>query len=363
MKKIKINLNLNRYEVKIGSGNISGYLTRLTESKLNKNIFSVIDKSVLKLHQNKLLPILSNQNVRTAFVEFKAGEDLKTFESLQHIFVKMLDSNLGRDAIVLAIGGGIIGDVTGFAASTYMRGIKYVQIPTTLLAAVDSSVGGKTGINFKETKNVIGSFHQPQAVVIDTDFYHTLPESELICGMGEVVKYAFISDEKFYKYFEKNFQKILSFDNTVLSNIIYESVRLKADVVMNDEKETGLRKMLNLGHTFAHAFEVEQEHGIKHGQAVVVGIACSLFLSNKLGLLSSSRFDKFLTLIHKFTPYIKIHKVDKDRIKSIMTRDKKASNGEIKFVLLKDIGKIVIDVSAPANDIDFAIEKGTSLFM
>jgi 3-dehydroquinate synthase len=264
---------------------------------------------------------------------------------------------------VLAIGGGITGDVAGFAASTYMRGIKYVQVPTTLLSAVDSSVGGKTGINFNDTKNIIGSFYQPDLVLIDSNFFKTLHNEEILCGVGELIKYAFITSPKFSKYLINNLENILSLDEKTIVKVISESVRYKGDVVFNDEKERGLRKVLNFGHTFAHAVEVEQNHKVKHGQAVIIGIACALYLSKKVGLINDEQLKNYLRILKPFEKLISVKKYDRNKLYSIMGRDKKNTSGNIKFVLIKDIGQIVLDYEAEKKDVFYAIDNGLALFV
>lgn len=358
MKKIRIKLKENPYDVLIGNGIINSLRREAEKRNINTDFFSVIDGNVNRKYKATVKELVKN-NSRYIF---NAAEKNKSFETLQTIHKKILKGKLGRTSTVLALGGGIVGDVTGFAASTYMRGIKYVQVPTTLLAAVDSSVGGKTGINFYETKNVIGSFYQPQLVVIDTDFFKTLPDDEIMCGMGELVKYAFIIDKQFYKYLDKNLEKVLNLDQDVIKKVVAVSVKYKGSVVINDEKESDLRKVLNFGHTFAHALEVEQEYKIKHGQAVIAGISCALHLSYKLGLIDFKTLNKHVKFIEQFKSKIKIRQFDKRRLYSIMQRDKKNKDGKIKFVLIKDIGELLLDVEAEKDDVYFGLDKGLGIF-
>ena len=237
-----------------------------------------------------------------------------------------------------------------------------MQVPTTLLATVDSSVGGKTGINFEDTKNIIGAFNQPKFVLIDSTFVSTLSKKEMLSGLGEVIKYAYLTNPKFYQYVLSNIDNILGRKQDVLEKIIEESVRFKGDVVTNDEKETGARKMLNLGHTFAHALEVEQNFKIKHGHAVIIGIACALHLSHRLNLMNDKKLESLLGLVSQFKDLIKISEVDYKKSIAIMKRDKKNRDGKIKFVLLKDIGKILIDVEASERDMKYALKMGLSIF-
>jgi len=238
-----------------------------------------------------------------------------------------------------------------------MRGIKYIQVPTTLLAAVDSSVGGKTGVNFGKTKNVIGSFYQPKLVLIDTNFFNTLPKEEMLCGIGEIIKYAFMLDEDFFNFVIKNFDKLLLNESKVIDKAITESVTFKGNVVTADEKETSIRKILNLGHTYAHAFEVQQDHKLKHGQAVIVGITCALYLSRKLNFVEEKDFIKYLDLLKHFSNQIRLSKIDKEKIYKIMQRDKKNRNNKIKLVLFRKVGIIITDIEVEKNLIYESISK------
>ena len=359
MKKIKIDLKENSYEVLIGRGIIGSMNKEVSKRKLSTDFFSVVDANINRLYKKKVDEIIDH---KLKFI-FKSSEKNKSFDTLQSIHRKMIGNKLGRSSAVLAFGGGIVGDVTGFAAATYMRGIQYLQIPTTLLAAVDSSVGGKTGINFDATKNVIGSFYQPKLVLIDTYFFKTLPKEEILCGVGELVKYAFIIDKHFYNYLSKNLDKVLELDSVAVEKVVVESVKYKGSVVAHDEREGGLRKVLNFGHTFAHAVEVEQNYKIKHGQAVVIGIACALHLSHKLGLIDNAALEEHLNFIRRFEKKITIKSYDKRKLYSIMQRDKKNNNGTIRFVLMKDVGEMLLDVEADRKDVYEALDKGLGLFV
>lgn len=362
MKSISINLPLNGYKVYVGSGVFNRLLKIIEQHKLNKNLFFVIDSNVYKLYSKEINLVQEQYEGKSNNLVIEVSEKLKSFATMQKIYKEMLEKDYSRDTLLIAIGGGIIGDICGFAAATFSRGIQYVQVPTTLLSKVDSSVGGKTGINFGNTKNIIGAFNQPNFVLIDVDFINTLEKEELLSGLGEVVKYAYLTNTNFHKYVQKNIQEVLNKNPKVFTRIINESVRFKGDVVVSDEKESGNRKMLNLGHTFAHAFEVETKFKLKHGQAVIVGIASALFLSFKLGLIEQSKLDELLKLILLFKNEIKVDKINFENAISIMQRDKKNSAGKIKFVLLQDIGNILLDVEASNEDIIFALENGLGVF-
>jgi len=362
MKSINITLPQNGYKVFVGSRILDKLLKVVDQHKLNNNLFFVIDSNVYKLYSKDINLLLKQHEGKSNSLVIEVSEKLKSFTTMQKIYKEMLDKDYSRDTLLIAIGGGIIGDICGFVAATFSRGVQYVQIPTTLLSAVDSSVGGKTGINFGNTKNIIGAFNQPNFVLIDIDFINTLEREELLSGLGEVVKYAYLTNPNFHRYVKNNIQPVLNKNPKVFTRIINESVRFKGDVVISDEKESGNRKMLNLGHTFAHAFEVETKFKLKHGQAVIVGIASALFLSYKLGLIEQPKLDELLKLIFLFKDEIKVSKINFENAISIMQRDKKNSAGKIKFVLLQDIGNIILDVEATNEDIVYALENGLGVF-
>ncbi|MCB0732257.1 MAG: 3-dehydroquinate synthase [Ignavibacteriae bacterium] len=360
MKKIKINVPEKEYNVYLGNNTFPSLPNLLSKEKIKGKFLLVIDSNVKKYYSKLINDTFANYSYNIVIVN--SSEKNKSFETLQKIHSVLIKNKFGRDSVLVAIGGGIIGDIAGFAASTYMRGIKYIQIPTTLLASVDSSVGGKTGLNFQNTKNVIGSFYQPQMVLIDTAFFNTLPNEERLCGLGEIIKYCFLIDQKFYNYVQKNYDEVLSNNPKVLEKVITESVKFKGGVVEADERESGIRKVLNLGHTFAHAFEVQQNHKIKHGQAVIVGITCALYLSHYLNFVNEKDLENYLSFLLFFSPQIKLSNVNKKKIFTIMQLDKKNRDNKIKFVLLQNVGEILTDVPASKELVYKAIAKTVSHF-
>ncbi len=362
MKKISIALPNNSYDVLIGEHIFAKVLSEITKHKLNKNILVIVDSSVFKLHKDYITSCLKTDDGKIAIMKLNLTEITKSLSSVQKIYDTLLKKKFNRDTLVIAIGGGIIGDVAGFAASTFMRGIQLVHIPTTLLAAVDSSIGGKTGVNYFDSKNIIGVFYQPKLVLIDTLFLKSLPQTEWICGLGEIAKYAFLISNQFHNYFIKNFNNLIKRDKKTVQKIIYESVKFKGSVVSEDEKETDLRKILNLGHTFAHAFESEQNYKIKHGEAVVIGIAAALFLSAKMRLLGQDKFNSSISTINKFASLIKIENCNPEKVYRTMFADKKNRANKIRFVLLEDIGKIILNIEAKKSDVMNSIKYGIHLF-
>ena len=295
--------------------------------------------------------LIKTFSTKKDFYTLKKGELAKSHSELNKIYSALIEKKYGRDTLILAIGGGVTGDLAGYAASTYMRGIQLLHVPTTLLADVDSSIGGKTGINFNNRKNMIGTFYQPEAVLIDTDFIRTLPEGEFVSGLGEVIKYAFITTKNFYDFTFNNLDKILSRNFEVLNKIIYESVLFKSSVVAKDEKESGLRKILNFGHTFAHAYESDLNFKIKHGEAVIAGIISALYLSYIKGYLREKKLNEFLTNLSLIKLPTGLKKLNTENVLDFMRNDKKNRGNKIKFILLKNIGEIVSDVEADRREV------------
>ncbi len=362
MKKIDVKVPQNNYPVFIGTNYITGLPGLITERNLPENIFFVIDSKVNVCHRRQIEKLKKSFKGRYDQYILTANETNKRLATVDKIYSKLLKKNFGRDALLVAIGGGVTGDIVGFTAATYLRGVLYIQVPTTILAAADSSVGGKTGVNFNNYKNQIGAFYQPKAVFIDTAFFKTLPEEEVICGFGEIIKYAYLIDNKFYNYVNRLSRKINKPAQKDIIELVSTSVKFKGGVVVSDEKESGLRKILNLGHTFAHAIEYVEDFKIKHGQAVIVGLACSFYLSNKLGLITNKQLNEYLKLPLNLKKYIALKKIKKENIYKAMFADKKNRYGNIRFVLLKDVGKILVDVEAKKQDVTFAIEKGIQHF-
>lgn len=363
MKKIEVKASSKSYPVYVGN-NILEQLPNLIEKHgLHKNVFIVVDENVLGYHLKKIKNIITEKMRKVVVVEFIAKEKSKSNKSVEELYDCLIKNNFGRDTLIIAIGGGITGDIVGFVASTFSRGVQFIQVPTTLLAAVDSSVGGKTGINYGKTKNLIGSFYQPEFVLTDTSFLKSLREEEIVCGIGEIMKYAFLGDEKFYLTVSKELKQILKLKPPQTTKTIEACVNMKASVVQADEMESGLRKILNLGHTFAHAIEVEQEHKIKHGQAVIVGLVCALYLSHFKGILSAEKLVEYLALPLLFQDKITIDKCNIETIYKIMLRDKKGREGKIKFVLLSSPGVLYLDVEAEKELVIQSLEDGICHFI
>ena len=348
----------NNYPVIIGV-DIIKFLPRLIEERnLPKRLFVIIDENVDKHFGSIVKKFLSPFGTKIGFITLRASEKIKSFKTLQQLYSKLSDKNFGRDSLIVAIGGGTIGDVAGFTASTYMRGLPLIHIPTTLLSSVDSSIGGKTAINFRDAKNLIGTFYQPELVLIDLNFLNTLPRKEIISGLGEVVKYSYLTDDQFYEELLSKSDKLLKKDLNYLSRVIYECVKIKAAVVSQDEKEVfGVRKILNFGHTFAHAFESNSSYKISHGKAVLAGIISALFLSKKKGLIGEHQLKRMIELPLKFKSVINLKDFGEKEIFRLMSYDKKRREEKQKFVLIRNFGEVIVDLEAQRKEVYDALGK------
>ncbi len=272
------------------------------------------------------------------------GEKYKTLDTLNLIFDALLEQRFDRRCLIIALGGGVVGDMAGFAAACYQRGVEFVQVPTTLLSQVDSSVGGKTGVNHRLGKNMIGAFYQPQAVIIDTDVLASLPSRELSAGLAEVIKYGLIADESFLVWLEEHMDGLLACNTQLLGDAIYRSCQIKAQVVAADERESGIRAILNLGHTYGHAIESAQGYGVwLHGEAVGAGMVMACELSQRLGWISAADNERARKLIMRAgLPVAPPKNMTQDEFQAGMSVDKKVLDGQLRLVLLKSIGQAVV---------------------
>jgi len=351
LKKIKVKLAKNSYSILVAKLSYQEIADRISKTEFNKNLLIVADENVNSEWGEYIRKPFEGYKNKIEFYDLKAGENSKSYIELNNIYSFLIDKNFGRDTLIIAIGGGVTGDLVGYAASTFMRGIQLIHVPTTLLSAVDSSIGGKTGINFNNRKNMIGSFFQPKLVLIDTNFLSTLPQSEMISGIGEIVKYTYLSPDDFFDFAKSNLDKALLNDEEVIHEFILRSAAIKAAVVSQDGKESNLRKILNLGHTFGHAIESDLNFEIKHGQAVLSGLISALYLSNKIGILKKNRMRKLLSLPLSIKLPSKLSALDEMNMINIMQMDKKNRDGKINFVLLSEIGNILIDVQTGEKDV------------
>lgn len=362
MQTVRVDLKKevdNSYGFLIDRG-LSDNIAQELKSNPIANAYAIItDSNVAKLYGKKLLKDFQGKNMHSHLITFTAGEKSKNRRTKEKIENEMIKLALGRDTCIIALGGGVVGDIAGFVAATYMRGVPYIQVPTTLLAMADSSIGGKVGIDTRNVKNSIGAFYQPKNVIIDLDFLKTLPKSELLNGLAEIIKHALIKDKGLFHSIEKNVDKIFGLDTKILSFIIKRSCEIKADIVMQDEKEKGIRRLLNYGHTIGHAIESALNYKISHGNAITIGMSYAAKLSAKKGFLDEGsviRQNNLLQCIglpHKLSH----HKLKPRKILERIQYDKKIINGKINFVLLNSIGDAFVCDKINLEDIKNILEE------
>lgn len=339
MNQILVGLGERSYPIWIGENIFHSIGQALEEVKFPQKIAIVTNPKVSALFCEEVVKNLIDSGRQVEIIRIPDGEQYKTIGTLEEIFDVLIDRHFDRFCGLVALGGGVIGDITGFAAAIYLRGIPFLQIPTTLLAQVDSSVGGKTGVNHPRGKNLIGSFYQPRHVHIDVKTLQTLSDREYNCGLAEVVKYGIIWDESFFSWLEANRENLRARNAEALIHAVMISCQIKANVVENDEKEQGLRALLNLGHTFGHAIETLAGYGVvKHGEAVSIGIVMAAKLSHDLHMCSNSDVDRIVNLLSFFGLPVNPPDFTAREYLGIMQRDKKVKNGQIRVILNQGLG-------------------------
>lgn len=339
MNKIIVGLGERSYPIWIGQDIYPDLGGALQNVNFPKKVAVVTNPTVGDLYCEQIVNQLVRSGRHVDVIRIPDGEEYKTIATLEEIFDVLIDRHFDRYSGLLALGGGVIGDITGFAAAAYLRGIPFVQVPTTLLAQVDSSVGGKTGVNHPRGKNLIGAFYQPQHVHIDVKVLHSLPQREYVSGLAEVVKYGIIRDLEFFEWLEAHRQQLAERSPEALIHAVMMSCQIKANVVENDEKEQGLRALLNLGHTFGHAVETLAGYGvIKHGEAVSIGMVMAARISHRLDLCSIDQVNRIIGLLTHFDlPVIPPDFTVADYL-AVMQRDKKVKDGKVRVVLNHGLG-------------------------
>ncbi|MCK5122381.1 MAG: 3-dehydroquinate synthase [Methylococcales bacterium] len=344
MKELRVELNEKSYPIYIGSGLLQ-QKALLTKHIKAKQVLIVTNTTVSPLYLDKVVKQLDGFQLEV--IELPDGEQYKNLEHITKVFDKLLENKFSRNATLIALGGGVIGDMGGFAAACYQRGIPFIQIPTTVLAQVDSSVGGKTGVNHPLGKNMIGAFYQPQCVVVDMDVLDTLDDRQLIAGIAEVIKYGLIRDLELFEWLEKNITLLLARDKQALAYVIERSCQNKAEIVAEDEFESGVRAILNLGHTFGHAIETGMGYGkYLHGEAVAIGIGYAADLSKRMGWITDADVKRIIALLKSAKlPVQPPKEMDVSQFIDLMAVDKKNVDGKIRLILLESIGKATLPVS------------------
>jgi 3-dehydroquinate synthase len=348
MQTLTVALGARSYPIHIGAG----LLTRaeLITARLPQQKAAIVtNATVAPLYLASLSHALETRGVSVVSVVLPDGEAYKTWETLNSILDALIENRCERKTAVLALGGGVIGDLAGFAASVYQRGVPYFQIATTLLAQVDSAVGGKTAINHPQGKNMIGAFYQPLAVIADTDTLITLPDRELAAGVAEVIKYGLIRDAAFFDWLEINVERLLAREPEALAHAIQRSCRNKAEMVALDEREAGLRALLNYGHTFGHAIEAGLNFGVwLHGEAIASGMVLGARLSQRMGLITREDVTRIIDVLIRARLPVTAPDFGIDRYLELMARDKKVESGRIRFVLLKRLGEAFVTDDVPS---------------
>ncbi len=342
MRKIKVRLGSNSYNIHIGSGLLTQTGRQLKENGVADKIIIITNPIVEGLYGDTLEQSLTREGFKVTALQVPDGEEQKSLEVAGRLYNDLTDLYCERTTPILALGGGVIGDLTGFVAATYLRGVPLIQIPTTLLAQVDSSIGGKVAVNHGRLKNKIGAFYQPRLIISDIATLRTLTTKELSEGLAEVIKYAVIGDKEFFAYLEENLDRIKSLDERLLEDIVYKSAKIKAEVVEKDEKDSGLRNILNYGHTVGHAIESASGFKVEHGKAVALGMLAAGRISSKLGLMDKNELIRLKDIIQRAELTTELPGLEVEKLIQAIKHDKKILSGKIRFILPKSLGSVFI---------------------
>jgi 3-dehydroquinate synthase len=360
MRSVKVSLRTRSYDIKIAAGLLAGLGVDCASLKLGHKCAVITDANVAPRYGKPALASLKRAGFDAVLITVPAGETAKRLKQVESCFNQLAAHRLERKSFIVALGGGVVGDLAGFVAASYLRGIPFVQVPTTLLAQVDSSVGGKTGVNLAAGKNLVGAFYQPRLVLCDLATFRTLPEREFRAGLAEVIKYGIIHDADLFARLERDMAKILRRDDAALAHIVARSCEIKADVVSQDETEGGLRAILNFGHTIGHAIEAITAYGrYLHGEAISIGQVAAAHLSAELLGLPAQDVERIRALfVAAGLPVsIKLSSAQRAKLLAAITLDKKVSGGEIKFVLAERIGKAVWGQRVPTAAVHRALDQ------
>lgn len=352
MRTLTVQLGTRSYPIHIGSGLLDR--VELVLERMPQMTAAVVTNTTIEpLYCRRFAATLEARGVRVVPVVLPDGEAYKNWESLNHIFDLLIAGRCERRTTIIAVGGGVIGDLAGFAAAVYQRGVPFIQVPTTLLAHVDSAVGGKTAINHPSGKNMIGAFYQPRAVIIDTDTLQSLPEREFAAGIAEVIKYGAIRDGAFFEWLEQHIDELLARDPGALGHAIERSCTNKAEVVGQDERETGDRALLNYGHTFGHAIETGVGYGAwLHGEAVAAGMVLAARLSRRLGYLDDTDVERIAALLRRAGLPVHAPELSVERYFELMAHDKKVEGGRLRFILLRRLGEAFLAADVPESAVE-----------
>ncbi|MDD5772600.1 MAG: 3-dehydroquinate synthase [bacterium] len=344
MKKVKVDLGERSYEIVVGSGILMGLGEFINKKGIGRDALLITNKPVNRLYGEELKKALIKNKIQVKSIVLPDGEKEKNLDNWRSLLGELTKyDGLGKQVFIIALGGGVIGDLAGFVAACYRRGINCVQVPTSLLSQVDSGVGGKVGVDFKNIKNLIGAFYQPKMVLADVAVLKTLPKEELRSGLAEVIKYGVIYDEDLFTLLEKNIKSIMANDHDLLEDIVVTCYKIKAKIVGEDELDkTGKRAILNFGHTIGHALEGSSKYSYRHGEAVSIGMACAAEIAVELGLCNKDVLIRLEGLLEKTGLPVRIKKGNIKEIIKTMSHDKKFVQGKTRFILPVQIGKVII---------------------
>lgn len=360
MRSVQVPLGNRSYQIEVDGGLLKSLGRRCAELGLGRRCAVLSDSTVAPLYAETALKALKKAGFEAVTITFPAGEKAKALKHVEAAYDQLAGHRLERKSFVVALGGGVVGDLAGFVAATYLRGIPFVQVPTTLLAQVDSSVGGKVGVNLRAGKNLVGSFHQPRLVLCDLGTLKTLPEREFRAGLAEVIKYGIIYDTALFERLERDLPSILKRQPAVLEEIVARCCEIKAEVVSQDETESGLRAILNFGHTIGHGLEAISRYGkYLHGEAISIGQVAAAQLSQRLLGLPSPEVQRIENLFARaaLPVGVRLKPLERNDLFAAMRLDKKVSGGEIKFVLAREIGKVEWGIKVPEMEIQSVLDR------
>ena len=355
MEKLFVDLGKKSYDI-LFSDSFNGFAKAMSDVNAPKKLLVVTDSNVEKLYADEVNNLLIKNGYDSKIYAFTAGEENKGMDTILGICGACIEHEMDRKSMIVALGGGVVGDMAGFAAAIFMRGIDFVQVPTTLLSQSDSSVGGKTGIDFMESKNILGAFHQPKLVYINVATLKSLPNEQFVSGMGEVIKHGIIRDSEFFDYIEKNSDKIKTLDNETLIKMDKINCSIKADVVERDEKENGLRAILNFGHTIGHAVESAYDFKMTHGECVGIGMVGASYIAYKRNMIDESTLNRIENVLDMYGFKIRVDLPEKEIVYGYMQKDKKKIAGKLKFVLPTKVGEVMQTTDVSKDEIFAAFD-------
>ena len=350
-QNIALELGQHSYSIQVENG-LRTQLFQYLQAWNTGQQWVVLSQAAILQHYQSVIESLKSDGLNIEVIVVAGDESAKNIQHAEQVWSKMVQLGCDRSSVLIAMGGGVVGDLGGFVAATYMRGIPFIQLPTTLLAMIDSAIGGKTAVNLAAGKNLVGAIYQPKTVLVDPGFLSTLPRRNVISSLAEAIKYGFIRDVSIFNTMETHFDDLVSLNNeSLLSEIIVKSCKIKAQIVSDDQFETGERKLLNYGHTIGHAFETIQEYdGLYHGEAVLYGMKCATFISYKKGLLSEEKYRRARALLDRFE-LPELGRLEPDKVLEVVSHDKKNINGKLNFILIDDIGNGLVSTEVSPQDI------------